>query len=67
VRVGVNGTLFPPNDVDGLANSLAGLINDGESRVRMGKSSIGFVQKYDWKNIANSYLAIYERILEEQV
>jgi glycosyltransferase involved in cell wall biosynthesis len=67
VRVGVNGTLFPPNDVDGLANSLVGLINDGESRVRMGKSSIGFVQKYDWKNIANSYLAIYERILEEQV
>ena len=64
VRTGVNGALFPPNDVNGLARSLVGLINDGEGRIRMGRSSIDFVQKYDWRNIANSYLAIYERILE---
>ena len=66
VRTGVNGSLFPPNDVAGLAKCLVQLINDGESRVRMGRSSIDFVQKYDWKNIADSYLAIYERILEGQ-
>jgi len=66
VRTGVNGALFPPNDVDGLAKSLVSLINDGESRIRMGRSSIDFVQKYDWKNIASSYLAIYERLLEER-
>ena len=66
VRVGVNGALFPPNDVNGLAKSLAGFINDGAARIRMGKSSIDLVQKYDWKNIANAYLAIYERILERE-
>ena len=67
VRTGMNGVLFPPNDVNELARSLIGLINDGESRVRMGKSSVDFVQKYDWQNIANSYLSVYERILEEQL
>lgn len=66
VRTGVNGALFPPNDVGGLVKCLVQLINDGESRVRMGRSSIDFVQKYDWKNLASSYLAIYERILEGQ-
>lgn len=67
VRTGMNGVLFPPNDVNELARSLIGLINDGESRVRMGKSSVDFVQKYDWQNIANSYLSVYERILEERL
>ena len=67
VRTGVNGALFPPNDVASLARSLVSLINDGESRVRMGKSSVDYAQKYDWKNIANSYLAVYERILEGRV
>lgn len=66
VRVGINGDLFPPSDVDGLAKSLVGLINDGEGRMRMGKSSIGLVQKYDWKNIARSYLAVYQQILDTQ-
>jgi hypothetical protein len=32
----------------------------------MGKSSIGLVQKYDWKNIARSYLAVYQQILDTQ-
>ena len=67
VRDGVNGALFPPEDVNGLARSLAEFINDGEERIRMGKSSIDLVQKYDWKNIANAYLAIYERILDREV
>ena len=67
VRTGVNGALFPPNDVNELARSLIGLINDGEIRVRMGKSSVDFVQKYDWQNIANSYLTVYERILEARL
>ncbi len=63
VEVGVNGTLFPPGDVDELAQGLISLINDGNSRIKMGKASIARVQKYDWKNIAQSYLEIYQRIL----
>ena len=64
VRMGVNGYLFPPGDVDALAKSLIWLINGPEDRFRMGESSINLVQKYDWKYIAQSYLAIYKQILE---
>jgi glycosyltransferase involved in cell wall biosynthesis len=63
VGVGENGVLFTPGDVDGLAQGLISLINDSESRVQMGKTSVERVQKYDWKNIAQSYLEIYQRVL----
>ena len=66
VEVGVNGTLFPPGDVGELAQGLISLINDGNSRIKMGKASIARVQKYDWKNIAQSYLKIYQRILRSK-
>ena len=60
---GVNGALFDPGDVDGLACSLIKLINAGEGRVEMGKASIERVEPYDWKNIADAYLALYTDIL----
>ena len=66
VEVGVNGLLFTPGDVDELAKGLISLINDVDSRIKMGKASIARVQKYDWKNIAQSYLEIYQRILRSK-
>ena len=62
---GVNGALFDPGDVDGLASSLIKLINAGEGRVEMGKASIERVEPYDWKNIADAYLALYADILSK--
>jgi len=59
----VNGVLFDPGDVDELAISLAKLINAGETRVEMGKASREKVKPYDWKNIADTYLALYDDIL----
>lgn len=59
----VNGALFDPGDVDGLASCLIQLINAGETRVEMGKVSTEKVKPYDWKNIADTYLALYEDIL----
>ena len=59
----VNGALFDAGDVDGLASCLIQLINAGETRVEMGKVSTEKVKPYDWKNIANTYLALYEDIL----
>ena len=59
----VNGALFDPGDVNGLTNCLIKLINVGEKRVEMGKASREKVKPYDWKNIADTYLALYEDIL----
>jgi glycosyltransferase involved in cell wall biosynthesis len=66
VEVGTNGCLFAPGDVDGLAKSLIEMINNGEQRVHMGKASVARVQKYDWRNIAASYLDIYRQILSQK-
>ena len=60
---GVNGALFNPSDVDGLAHALVKLINAGEDRIEMGKASVERVKPYDWKNIADAYLSLYADIL----
>ena len=60
---GVNGALFDPGDVDGLAHALTKLINAGEDRLKMGKASVERVKPYDWKHIADAYLALYADIL----
>ncbi|RKU06159.1 glycosyltransferase family 4 protein [Candidatus Poribacteria bacterium] len=60
---GVNGALFDPSDVDGLADALAKVINAGEVRIEMGKASVERVKPYDWKNIADAYLGLYADIL----
>lgn len=63
VAAGVNGEVFDPGDVDELARCLVKLINAGEHRVAMGKASIERVKPYDWKHIADAYLALYAEIL----
>ena len=60
---GVNGALFDPSDVDGLAHALVKVINAGEGRIEMGKASVERVKPYDWKNIADAYLSLYADIL----
>ena len=60
VKQGVNGYLFPPADPNSLAQYLAAVINDNAIRLKMGKESTRIVRKYDWANIAEQYLHIYE-------
>ena len=59
----INGALFDAGDVDGLAHALVKLINAGEGRLEMGKASVERVKPYDWKHIADAYLALYAEIL----
>ncbi len=59
----VNGSLFDPGDANGLARSLLKLINAGKKRVEMGEASVERVKPYDWKHIADAYLAHYTDIL----
>ena len=58
----INGALFDAGDVDGLAHALVKLINAGEGRLEMGKASVERVKPYDWKHIADAYLALYDDI-----
>ncbi len=60
---GVNGALFDPGNVDGLAHALVKLIDAGEDRIKMGKASTERVKPYDWKYIAEAYLKLYADIL----
>ena len=64
VEDGVNGVVFDPGDVDELANCLIKLIDAGEKRIEMGNASVEKVKPYDWKNIADAYLTLYEDILQ---
>ena len=63
---GVNGALFDPGDVDGLAHCLIKLIDAGEARIKMGKASTERVKPYDWKHIAEAYLNLYADILTKE-
>lgn len=60
VKDGVNGYLFTPADHHRLAQHLTAVINDDANRLRMGVESTKMVKKYDWANIAEQYLHIYE-------
>ena len=63
---GVNGALFDPGDVDGLAHALVKLIDAGERRIEMGKASTERVKPYDWKHIADAYLNLYKEVSSRQ-
>lgn len=64
----LNGALFDPGDVDRLAECIIRLINEGEARIEMGKASVNKLkqnERYNWKNIADAYLSLYEKILTQ--
>ena len=66
VADGVNGALFDPGDVDGLAECIIKLIDAGQYRLDMGNASREMLkqnERYNWKNIAEEYLTLYDKIL----
>lgn len=63
----VNGAVFNPGDVDGLAACIIKLIDAGQKRLEMGNASIEMLkqnERYNWKNIAEEYLTLYDKILK---
>lgn len=62
----INGALFDPGDVDGLADCIIKLIDTGQKRLEMGNASVEMLkqnERYNWKNIADAYLSLYNNIL----
>jgi glycosyltransferase involved in cell wall biosynthesis len=55
-----NGLLFPPRDVDSLADSIITIISDDEKVKRMGEAGRKLVEeKYDWNVIAEQVSKLY--------
>ncbi len=63
VAIGENGYLVATGDVEEIAEKIIHLINHPHQRLQMGEVSHEKVQPYDWKNIAESYLKIYQRCI----
>lgn len=59
---GVNGLLVPSGDVQALANALTSLLGDRERRRTFGLAARRLmVEKYDWRAIAQQFVALYQQ------
>jgi glycosyltransferase involved in cell wall biosynthesis len=60
----LNGYLVPINDPTALAQALAGLINNGYERRRMGRQSRKLAEReFAWEYIAEQYVGVYEQVV----
>ena len=57
------GLLVPPESPDALAAALVRLFTDDALVRRMGQAARQVVPQYDWRNIAQRHLALYENLL----
>jgi len=64
IKDGINGILVRAQDDKALADGLIRLLNDSELRNKLGENGKRIVKDYEWEKIANMYLEIYQRILE---
>ncbi len=64
VHDGLNGYLVPINDPDALAQAIAGLVNNGYERRRMGRQSRRLAEReFAWEYIAEQYVGVYEQVM----
>ena len=61
VRAGDNGLLVPVGDAAALARALATLIEDQDTRARMGLCSREIAADYDWHTISTRYLSLFRQ------
>jgi len=67
VTYGENGYLVSAGNIEEIAEKIVALINQPHKRLQMGRASYQKVQPYDWKNIAESYLEIYQRSIGRKI
>lgn len=60
---GKSGFLLDPNDIQGIADSLCGLILDASLRRKMGINAMVRAEKFDIKKTAQKYLEAYDFVL----
>ncbi|MBI3842878.1 MAG: glycosyltransferase family 4 protein [Thaumarchaeota archaeon] len=60
---GKSGILIQPNSQELFLNQILDLISNKQKAVKLGEEAFKQIQKYDWSNIGNLYLNIYESLL----
>lgn len=66
VTHGQEGLLVAPKDEEALAQALARLLQDAETRMRMGGDGRDKARRYDWSRVADQVLEYYAEVLERQ-
>ncbi|ODS35025.1 hypothetical protein BEH94_03725 [Candidatus Altiarchaeales archaeon WOR_SM1_SCG] len=58
-----NGIIVPMGDSEAIADAIIRLINDSKLREGMGEKSREIAENMSWKNVAEEYLKIYEKVI----
>jgi len=58
----VNGILVEPQDDDSFVEQITSLLNNEQLRKSFVENALKTVKKYDWNQVGNLYLSIYESI-----
>ncbi len=66
VQDGQTGYTVPADDPQALAGALERLLNDPETRARMGRQAASFAREYAWSKIAARIVRIYEEVLGKE-
>ena len=64
---GVNGIIVEPNNSDLLAKTILILARDKDLRIKLSQNATEIAKKYTWDRIAEIYIALYKRLLEEKL
>ncbi|MEW6044604.1 MAG: glycosyltransferase family 4 protein [Thermoproteota archaeon] len=59
------GILIEPGNSKELLDEILSLLNDKQKRDSIAKAAFDEVQKYDWSNVGNLYLNLYEKLLKQ--
>lgn len=63
IRDGENGRLVPEGDVEGFADALLQLMQNGEELVRMGRNALRDASRWDVETIMPQWVHLFEEIL----
>jgi len=61
----INGIIINPQDIDSFVKQIITLLNKVELRKDLENKALKTVEKYDWNQVGNLYLNIYESVLDK--
>ena len=64
IKNGENGLLVPPDDSDYLAKAILQILINNQTRIRMRVNAKELASKYEWNQVAQEYLAVYQEAID---
>ncbi len=65
IENGINGIIKDPNDSNSFVEEIIALFDNTELRQSLESQAQNTVKKYDWNQVGNLYLNIYESVLDK--